>query len=565
MTRRDALRRCLLAIGGITLLNESSAAADKQASIDITSFGGDAGKYNRMLQTLKELMISSIRTMTLRGRERRGSHHWLRDQVHVMKGVKYWEKNLTDVLEFFLEQQTPSGMYWDYALPTSRGAVSRIKIFEPRYSQLAEAERRFYQRLPVEADVEYLAVEGVYLVWQVTGDIAWMAKWLPTLKRGLLYSMTDPLRWSKKYQLVKRGYTIDTWDFQHTEHLMGSGDGHKRTIEIFDIDNETPMGIMHGDNSGMYAACVQLAEMYEAAGIPGEAAHWNEQAKGFRERTNRVCWNGDFYAHFIEDDPAPAYPSIDHTRLLSLSNTYDINRGLPTHDMAASIIRTYMRLREETGSQSFAEWYSLYPSIEPHYGGYKPGTYVNGGIITIVAGELAKAAFHHGFEEYGVDILERIAKLIEKHGGKLPVTYRPDGTVDAGIPDDWGQAAVVSALIEGLAGVRDLGAAFSRVEVSPRWLAANIDNASATINYPMGNRTVRYSYNLNKEKRRIVLNLHGDAKSYVVRILMPRKTAVKDVWINMKKVPWKSEKIESSIYTVVNVPKGGKQSIQVEY
>ena len=55
MTRRDALRQGLLAIGSLTLLNEPGIAADKQTSVDITSFGGGAGKYNRMLQNLKEL------------------------------------------------------------------------------------------------------------------------------------------------------------------------------------------------------------------------------------------------------------------------------------------------------------------------------------------------------------------------------------------------------------------------------------------------------------------------------------------------------------------------------
>jgi hypothetical protein len=86
---------------------------------------------------------------------------------------------------------------------------------------------------------------------------------------------------------------------------------------------------------------------------------------------------------------------------------------------------------------------------------------MNGGVNTIVAGELAKAAFQHGYESYGADILQRIMKLVEEFKGDLPVSYTPDGKVDAGIPDNWGQAAVYSALIEGLAGIVDKGTQFN--------------------------------------------------------------------------------------------------------
>lgn len=43
------------------------------------------------------------------------------------------------------------------------------------------------------------------------------------------------------------------------------------------------------------------------------------------------------------------------------------------------------------------------------------------------------------------------------------------------VPDEWGQAAFVSALVEGLAGVVDKDILFRKVEISPK-------NASATIN-----------------------------------------------------------------------------------
>ena len=33
------------------------------------------------------------------------------------------------------------------------------------------------------------------------------------------------------------------------------------------------------------------------------------------------------------------------------------------------------------------------------------------------SGELAKAAFQHGYEAYGVDILDRLATIVEQRGG----------------------------------------------------------------------------------------------------------------------------------------------------
>ena len=39
------------------------------------------------------------------------------------------------------------------------------------------------------------------------------------------------------------------------------------------------------------------------------------------------------------------------------------------------------------------------------------GEYMNMGVTPIVAGELAHGAFEHGFEDYGVDILRRVAAL----------------------------------------------------------------------------------------------------------------------------------------------------------
>ena len=440
--------------------------AGNAVSRPATSFGKGAGEYTRLFDSLKKMLLKRHRTVEVLGKKRNIYVFWIRDQIHAVKsGEVPSVPDISSLTEMYLENQTPEGMYYDYFYPLKRDLNHRMNVFDHRYWKIFSDENLQMHRLPVEADLEYLLVEGVHYVWQATGDTEFVKKWLPALERGLTYSMTDPLRWSKKYHLVKRGYTIDTWDFMQLpatrdEFISQGGDLQKG---IFNIDSETPMGIMHGDNSGMYAACRQLAQMHAALGNEGEAENWNAEAEVFRTRTNNTCWNGKYYAHFVEDDPMPPYLHIDQENTLSLSNTYDINRGLPNEDMAQSIIQTYLDLKEETKDESIAEWYGIYPPVQPHYADHEPGSYVNGGVLSIVAGELAKAAFQHGYESYGVDILDRVLKLVDKHDGWLDCAFRPDGTVDRGIPDNWGQAAVFSAMVEGLAGVVDRGCLYEKV------------------------------------------------------------------------------------------------------
>ncbi|HYG19054.1 MAG TPA: hypothetical protein VD816_08990 [Ohtaekwangia sp.] len=547
------MRRCFIFF--LSVLLTQATAQEK------TRFGPDTGVYSKMLDDLERMMFRDVemKVDTLGGKQRTIFVPWIRDHVHVMKAMKFLHPDMTSFIEFYLENQTPEGIYFDYYYPLANNGIgARRKIFDQRYWKIFPDEKIEMHRLPVEADLEYLLVEGVYAVWQSTGDIAFVKKWLPSLVRGMQYSMTDPLRWSDKYQLVKRGYTLDTWDFMQLpasreEYIRSGGDVQKG---IFNIDEHTPMGIMHGDNSGMYAACNQLSVMFREAGDQSEAAAWKAKAARFRERTNTLCWNGKFYAHFIEDDPQPAYLKMDQRNTLSLSNPYDINRGLPTQAMAQSIIQTYKTLKETNKANSFAEWYGIYPAVQPHFADYLPGSYMNGGVNTIVAGELAKAAFQHGFEAYGVDILRRIMQLIDQHDGKLPVAYTPAGKVDEGIPDNWGQAAVYSAMIEGLAGVVDNGTQFLDLEISPRWMAAGEDRASVTVAYGPTGSSIQYDYHHDAANKTISLTVQGKMSNGKVRLLLPPHVTTATAQVNGKAVPAPIEKVNGSFYIVAGGLKG---------
>jgi len=485
-----------------------------------------------------------------------------------MKAMKYIHGDLTSFIEFYLQNQTPEGLYFDYYYPLGvRGISDRMHLFDQRYWKVIKEDSIQMHRLPVEADLEYLLVEGVYAVWQSTGDTAFVRKWLPVLIKGMHYAMTDSLRWSKKYQLVKRGYTLDTWDFMQLpvareEYSRNGGNVQKG---IFNIDGTTPMGIMHGDNSGIYAACNQLSLMYAVIGDRAAAQKWKHQAAVIRKRTNDLCWNGKFYAHFVEDDPQPSYLKMDQKNTLSLSNPYDINRGLPDRKMSQSIIKTYAALKESNKANSFAEWYGVYPAVQPHFADYKPGSYMNGGVNTIVAGELAKAAFQNGYEAYGVDILQRLMELMKKHNGHLPVAYTPEGKVDEGIPDNWGQAAVYSALVEGLAGVTDRSTQFRKVEITPRWLAAKKDEADVMIGYGPTGASIGYAYLHDSKKKKVELRVKGNIQEGTARILLPAKSEKGKAWINGKPASSTLDTLEESKYLVIKNWKGNNIFIKVRY
>ena len=261
----------------------------------------------------------------------------------------------------------------------------------------------------------------------------------------------------------------------------------------------------------------------------------------------------------------PAYLKIDQKNTLSLSNPYNINRGLPSHEMAVSIIKTYRELKAKNSMNSFAEWFGIYPAVEPHFADYMPGSYMNGGVNTIVGGELAKAALQNGEEAYGVDILNRMLELVRKHKGDLPVAYRPDGKVDEGIPDNWGQAAVMSALVEGLAGVVDKSQLFKAVEISPRWIAANKDDVNITIAYGPSQKSISYHFQHFPGKKSISLSLSGDPEKYFIRLLLPKNAQRVNASVDAKNVPVKIEKVGSSQYAVIQDIGIGTHTLAIVY
>ena len=123
---------------------------------------------------------------------------------------------------------------------------------------------------------------------------------------------------------------------------------------------------------------------------------------------------------------------------------------------------------------------------------------------------------------------------------------------------------MVSALIEGLAGVVDLSAGFQEVELSPRWLVTGLKQANVRIAYPASKKMLEYSWKYDPGKRQISLQTHGDARMLRVRMLLPRQVANKAVAeVNQKRVPARLEWVRQSPYLVFHAP--GKATIRVKW
>jgi hypothetical protein len=717
----------------------------------------EGGRYERLLDVLLHSMVGEwgqdADVVFVDGKFYRFFVRWLRDHVHTLKGMKYFYGDLKSAIDLYADYQREDGMIWDNIYPRNKEKNWWDKRF--RYGDFIrdiDNGRFELKRIPIENDVEFLFIEGLYFTWKASGDDAWMHSRLDHALKALHYSLNDPYRWSEKYQLLKRGFTIDTWDFQAQEDADLVG-GDIMVVEL----GKTRFGIMFGDNTGMAVSCAYLSEMLEQAGRMDEARQVAKTGEAMRARIDSLAWTGTHYLHHIPEDPQVWRDlGVDESRQVSLSNAYSLNRRMP-REQAAAIINTYGRIREEMPAGSPGEWYAIYPPFERGFGKNDSSDkweYMNGGVTSIVAGELARGAFEHGYERYGVDILERLLALAEETDGYLHCTYRgampsppsrhfdpidlrgranvvypgvaptfqgqwmgagaergiksfhdipfiiadpdegrtslqlsastpeislaigkkaislyllhelspasaatpywtlyyADGTsytdyltpntggnwwhepaqankslvcrkawrsdndryvafyvyglnnphpdkvverisfhgtsdkrlwsiagltlsdypvflplskISHGIPDNWGAAAVMYALIEGLAGVVDEGVAYDAITISPRWTAAGVASADVLIKYPASGGYVAYRYRHDAGTSALQLVFTGNSERQTIRLLLPEGKTLDSTLVNGKAVRTRLETVDTSLYARIDLEGVGANVLNI--
>jgi len=689
---------------------------------------------------------------------------WLLDNTSTLKGMKYFWPEVKSNVDFYVRSQREDGMIWENfeaRTPPETDWDQRFKYAD--FARPAEEGFLELRRSPIENHVEAFFLEALYFSWKASGDTLWMAGNLNAAKRAVHYATSDPYRWSTKYELLKRGLTIDTWDFLcESEANLVDGD-------IMKIDlAKTHFGIFFGDNTNFIAGLRRMAEMLEAADRAGEAPQFRIMADAMEKRLNNLAWNGEFFTHWVPEDRNLKFDmGVDIDRQVTLSNANSLNRGI-SHQKSAAIVKTYQRIRSEMPATSPGEFYSVYPPFERGFSAENlKWEYVNGGVMSCTAGELAHGAFENGFESYGADILRRQKAIADRYrgfipgilrgkapeapqrtfstvdmrsivnagfadgapgvpgwtsepgndlaampsgkqtfrevpfdvidpisnqhraclaissapgyktratlpvnstsqcfyllhtkggddlAGKLTVRYA-DGTsyleyiragvninhwwaprdnqfeirtgpehpdrmqvawrganrqfgnvgvyvvgfthphpakiiqalefesletsakwmilgvtlsdaplflppwnqVSFGMPNNWGAAAQVFALIEGLAGVKDAGAAFSAAEISPRWSAANTKRAHVAVRYPASRGYIRYDYLYDEAKRRMIIDFTGSSDEFGLAVLLPENASISAVILDGKAKPANFRTVESSRYVCVKAGRG---------
>ncbi len=475
---------------------------------------------------------------------------WIRDHSDILRGGVYMHTDVQSAIDLFAEYQSASGRLFDY-VTTEAGT-------EPENWEK-------WVRVPVEADVEYRFVKAVHLAWQATGDDAWLERHLSAMDRAMTYTRTHPWRWDEEHGLVKRAYTIDTWDFDYTAGRM--------PWLNFQITPDTFWGIMHGDSSGFYEAARLLAGHYEHLGRDADAARWTAEAEGVRERANALLFNGRFYTHFHTLTPVEI-EGVDEAEQLSLSNPMAITRGLATHEIAVAVLREYRRRRETTGA--FAEWFSIDPPFpDGTFGDERQvaGSYVNGGVLPLVGGELARGAFEHGMETYGVETLAQYAAMVAE-AGETYLWYFPDGrpsTVETSTSpnamptDGWGASAMLNGLVGGLCGIEDRSHSFRDVRCSPRWAAAGEDDADVRVEYEASGAGFGYRYTHDASARTIRVEIEANEATVDLRVLLPAGTQPVALSWDGEPVTPTADRVEQSVYAGAQRPVRARASVEVTY
>lgn len=470
--------------------------------------------------------------------------NWIRDHVHVMKAMRHWEYDLSSFLNFIIDTQREDGQF--YELIKQYDDYHWKMVNDDCYVMYPD-DNLTLVRLELEADIEYLVVEGAMYLYRTTGDDEWLKKALPKLEKGIDYITSDEKRWDKEHGLVKRPFTIDTWDF-----IDENPPCHNRKV-----NTDSEMSVMHGDNSGVYQAMRQLAWFNRRLNNEEKASEWEKRAEELRANMFKYLWNGSFFIHQLHLNHK-GKDKLENERL-SLSNTYDINRGVTDEAESRKIIEEYIKRRETT--KYFAEWFTIDPPYEK-FAYHEHGRYVNGAISPFTAGELAKAAFNNGYEEYGWDIITRFIKLVERDGTTYFLYDVDSKPQPEGGPSAWGAAALISAVDEGLAGINDIGVNYDEIYFAPKFPVTHYTELRYITGYEASGAMVDVRYILKNEGMRY--DIYSPAKNIRAHILMPEKKICSRLLVNGNEVSFSAVNVGNSVYTDFDISDITSKKVSIE-
>ena len=504
----------------------------------------DSPRLGIFLHLLHNAVADERRLVFIDGKVLGCSNNWIRDHVHMMKAFRHWEHDVRSFLQYIIDTQTDEGYFYELIKQLDD---EHWKYVDESCRILFPEDNVALVRLELEADIEYLVVEGAWQYYRATGDFEWVKKVLPRLEKAIDYMTSSPKRWNKEYGLVVRPFTIDTWDF--TNDLRSQTDRR--------IHENEPMSAMHGDNSGVYAAMNILACFNDKAGNAEKAAEWRRRAETLKESMFKHLWNGRFFIHQFHIN----HSGIDdkENERLSLSNGYDINRGVTNLAQSRSIIEEYIERRKTT--TAFAEWFSIDPPYE-EFKGIKPGRYVNGSISPFTAGEIALASFRNGYENYGWDIISRFIEITEKDK-MVCFLYSPldKGAQNGSGPSGWGAASLLNAVDEGLCGVVDKDCLYREIDFSPRFVVCPHKEMRYITGYETSQKFVDVRYVIKDEGMRY--DVCSSAEKINFHILLPKGKTCTKLLVDGEEHEFKTASVGESRYVDFSYAPHGKVKTEI--
>ena len=509
----------------------------------LTTSNSELGEF---IMGLRNIVQENRRLILIDNRVLVVNHNWIRDYTFVLFASRHWEYEYRSFLNFILENQTEQGFFYELIKQKDDGHWTFVN--KDCY-KLYDDDNLTLVRLEIEADVEYLVVLFAEMIYKIDGDLDYIKNILPKLEKSINYMTSDEKRWDKEHELVKRAFTIDTWDFTNEKNA-----NIDRTIHL------DKMSIMHGDNSGVFAAMKALAFFRRKLGCVKEADEWDKRAEDIRKNMFKYLWNGKFFIHQLHLN----HDGVDNLEKirLSLSNTYDINRGVTNSETSREIIKEYIKRRNET--DAFSEWFTIDPPYEKFFT-YEKGQYVNGAISPFTAGELAKAAFKNGFEEYGYDIIKRMMKLYKKDKTIYFLYNRKtaENQESGGGPSAWGAASIINAIDEGLAGIEDLDVRYNILGFSPRFAITEYKQLRYITGYEKSNITVDINYEL--KECGMLYEIKASSSVIKAHILLPKNKKMEKLLINNKEYKINGiETIGESSYVNFDYEKKNVENVKVE-
>jgi hypothetical protein len=331
---------------------------------------------------------------------------------------------------------------------------------------------------------------------------------LDRLEKGLLFVLRE--RFDSGLGLVKGAHTIDWGDVEMEEA--------DQSAIRFGPQSHWTAGIYN--QSQFYAACLNLAVLWQTAGHPDRASPWRERAAGVRAAADQTLWQENRGFYRVHAHITPLVHAFDEDAMFATGgNVEAILSGLASPEKARRIFEAAAARRREFKITTISG--VLLPPYPPKTFAHpmvdEPFEYQNGGQWDWFGGKLLLAMYREGAAEMATSELLAVARKDIRNGG-LFEWDTPDGMGRGSARFSGSAGSLARALIEGYFGIT-IDA--SGLALTPR---LGTDAGAIHVFLPAAGRYVGYDYVFNDETRSLTMTYASAwAETGTLRILWPAR------------------------------------------